>query len=304
MNIKKTIRKWINLFHSHFADDVYNIGIVPHSDDILTCTSMPAIKWLSHTFNDRWFADPFIVAEDTDTYTIFVETYYYDVRKGAIGVIVADKKDFKLQSYKDILVLSTHLSFPCYYYENGELFVYPENSNSGNNTLYRYDWQKQELIKIAVQCNYPWTDAAIMSDDRKWITTTYRQDCNRNICHVFFYDDFNKRYIHKHDIVLLDNTARGAGLPFMTVDGRLIRPAQNCNNGYGLGLVFQEMTIDDDKLILKEINRLYPNDKKYDTGLHTYNRFGNVAIVDGYQSPSKFGVWCWSHIRKVIERAR
>ena len=86
----------------------------------------------------------------------------------------------------------------------------------------------------------------------------------------------------------------------MTADGRLIRPAQNCNNGYGLGLVFQEVTIEDDKLILKEINRLYPNDKKYDIGLHTYNRFGNVAIVDGYHNPSKFGVWCWNQIKRFI----
>lgn len=300
MNIKTIAKKWVNIIHSHIADDTYNIGIVSHSDEILKCSSMPPIKWLNHPYTDRWFADPFIVSEDENTFTIFVETYYFDVRKGALGVIVAEKIGFRLLSYKDILVLPTHLSFPCYYYENGDLYVYPENSKSGSNSLYRYDNQSGGLFKIGVQADYPWTDAAIITDDHKWITTTYSGDCNGNICHVFFYDDKLNKYNYKHDIQFSENIARGAGLPFKTEDGRLIRPAQNCNGGYGRGLVFQEVIIDGDRMTLKEINRLYPNDKKYNIGLHTYNRFGNVAIVDGYYGPSKWGKWFWDKLRKLM----
>lgn len=300
MHIKSIIKKRLNLFHSRYADTIYNIGIIPHSDEILSAKEMPTIKWIKHQYDDRWFADPFIVSEDEKTYTIFVETYYYDVRKGSLGMIIADKKDFRLVEYKDILVLSTHLSFPCYYYENDILYVYPENSRSGCNTLFHFDFEKKELVKDRVLCEDPLTDAVVMTSDHKWLTATYSRDCNGANCHVYCYDDISRKYIHKHDIHFSDNTARGAGLPFITKDGRHIRPAQDCNGGYGVGLVFQEIGFDGDKLMLKELNRIKPNDKKYNIGLHTYNRFGSVAIVDGYYGPTKWGKWVFNQIKKMM----
>lgn len=298
MSIKDKIKKNINIFHSRYADAVYNIGIIPHSDDILIAREMPPIKWLIHGYNDRWFADPFIVAEDEQTYTIFVETYFYDIRRGTIGLIVADKRNFRLLSYKTILYLSTHLSFPCYFYEDGKLYVYPENSRSGCNTLYRFNPETEYLDKVKVQSDLPLTDAVAITTEHQYLTTTYSQDCNGNQCHVLKYD--GTKYVEVDIIYMSDNSARGAGLPFQTFDGRIIRPAQNCNGGYGVGLVFQEVNLKDGKFYLKEINRLSPNDRKYNIGLHTYNHFGDVAIVDGYYEPNKFVEWAFKKVIKLI----
>lgn len=54
------------------------------------------------------------------------------------------------------------------------------------------------------------------------------------------------------NITLFDNTARSAGDIFVD-NGKIVRPAQNCNGGYGVGLVFQEI-IKDSKgdFVLKE----------------------------------------------------
>lgn len=299
MSLRSTLRKGLNIFHSKYADTIYNIGIVEHSDDILKSEVMPEIKWLKHNFKDRWFADPFIISEDEKYFKILVETYFYRERIGRIGLVVADKSTFSLLRYKTVLELPTHLSFPCWYYSDGRIYVYPENSRSGCNTLYVFDDANETLAPVCVQCKKPLTDAVIVSDDRKTMLSTYSADCNGNVCRILSRTGDN--YEEIASIVMKDNSARGAGLPFITNDGRSIRPAQDCNGGYGVGLVFQEITFGTDgKLALQEINRLKPNDPVYNVGLHTYNRFGDVAIVDGYYNPPEWGVRLFKIIRKLI----
>lgn len=299
MGLRSAIRKELNLFHSKYADTTYNIGIVEHSDRILEADTMPRIKWLKHNFKDRWFADPFIIAEDNKCFKILVESYFYKERVGKIGLIVADKQTFSLLRYKTVLDLPTHLSFPCWYSLQGRIFVYPENSRSGCNTLYVYDDNNETLDFVCVQCNRPLTDAVIVSDDRKTMLSTYSEDCNGNICRIL--SKMGDKYEETATITVSDNSARGAGLTFVTGDGRVIRPAQDCNGGYGVGLVFQEISFDTEgKPLLKEINRLKPNDPVYNVGLHTYNRFGDVAIVDGYYNPPEWGVRLFKMIQKLM----
>lgn len=287
MKLVSIIIKIINFIYSYLTDTKYHIGIIPHSDEILKTGNMPKIKWLTHHYKDRWFADPFIIDEDINSYKILVETYFYNTRKGVIGLIIADKESFRLKSYKTILDLKTHLSFPNYYYDgNKNLYVYPENSASGYCKLYKFNYKTEVLELESILCDLPLIDAAFITQDRKLMTATISPNGNGSECHILSKN--GNKYSDAGIIYTAKNTARGAGNPFLTGSGKLIRPAQNCNKRYGAGLVFQEIQFNNNNIYFKEINRVYPNDKKYNAGLHTYNKFGNIAIVDGYYEPNKY----------------
>lgn len=77
---------------------------------------------------------------------------------------------------------------------------------------------------------------------------------------------------------------RGAGPVFTLSDGRIIRPAQNCEGGYGKGLIFFEITRNNDgSFSEKEILRIDADPKmKYGLCLHTFSPYGNLVAVDGF----------------------
>ena len=301
MSAKLKLVELFNLMHSRYGDNIYNIGILPFDENILSLNKMPVIKWLKHSFKDRWFADPFIVKEDEKTYTIFVEVYFFKKRKGSIGLIVADKVNFELKKFKVILDLATHLSFPVYYISDGCVYVYPENSQSGNNKLYRFNEDDECLEECQVWCDFPLTDGVILNKgDNKFILSTYLNDSNYNYCHILKLE--KSKFVEFDNVLVTDNTARSAGDFFTTKSGDLIRPSQDCNGGYGRGLVFQKVDYINDKFILTEINRLFPNDSKYKDGLHTYNKFGYIAVVDGYYKPFKLYAIIFDILLKLYVR--
>ena len=78
--------------------------------------------------------------------------------------------------------------------------------------------------------------------------------------------------------------ARGAGSIFK-INEKIIRPAQDCTESYGKGLVFQEIRIKQGKLVLEELKRIYSESFKYGLGMHTYNTYEKLAVIDvlGYK---------------------
>ena len=58
------------------------------------------------------------------------EEYSDELLRGRIAKLVVDRKTYKLKSWKIILDLPTHLSFPRVVRKNGEIFIHPENSQS------------------------------------------------------------------------------------------------------------------------------------------------------------------------------
>ncbi len=98
-------------------------------------------KWDFHIVKapkDRWFADPFLLDVTDEEIIILAEEYEHKLAKGRLAKLIIDKKSYKLKSYKIILELPTHLSFPIYYRKDDKIYIYPENSESGKCTLYLY----------------------------------------------------------------------------------------------------------------------------------------------------------------------
>lgn len=299
MSIKIILRDCLHYLYGRWGNDIWNIGIVPFSPELFGQSDFPRIKWLKHSFTDRWFADPFIMSDDGVTYTILCETYFYRKRRGVIGILKVSKDKFALVSYKTVLELDTHLSFPAIGEENGQLVVYPENSISGKNTMYRFCANGNTLEFVRVNSEYPLTDAvAFEYDSNQFLISTLLTNPNGNTATIFAREIGNE-FVPVQEIVLNDKTARSAGIPFR-INGRLIRPAQICEGGYGRGLCFQELSKREGRFTLDEICRFAPNDKKYDIGLHTFNKYGDVAIVDGYRAPSGTAKWIFTKLSYII----
>lgn len=225
-----------------------------------------------------WYADPFILDVTETGIIVLAEEYSYSIKKGRIAKLVIDKHSYQLKEAKIILDLPTHLSFPAIIRIDGQVYVYPENSATGLSTLYRYNAVTDGFTAVEQLCAEPLTDAVITEafSTPTMFTTKIPVD-NGNTVFVYQSLDVLGRYKEVQQIELNDNTARSAGYIFR--DGnRIIRVAQNCNEGYGVGLVFQELSFYNGQFTIKELFRKQPL-KRYE-GMHTYNSYKGYSIVD------------------------
>lgn len=300
-NIRNSVLGGYNYLYNRFGEGIFNIGIIDYTDDLIYRDRFPEIRWLQHGFRDRWFADPFILSADNETVTLLVEAYIYTKRKGVIGKITAGRQPFTLLEYETVLESDTHLSFPAIRRDGEHICVYPENCHSRNSYIYLYDPSAQKLTERRLLSPYPLVDAALFEfRGENAMIATLSSDPHGTTCTVLLPDRENV-FEPYQTIALKDNSSRGAGLPF-TVGDKLIRPAQNCNGGYGVGIVFQEINKVGDTFTLTEVGRFDACDPKYDTGFHTFNKSGDIAIVDGYRLPPRFVKKTFAAIQGIINR--
>jgi hypothetical protein len=161
--------------------------------------------------------------------------------------------------------------------------MYPENGNKGKGalTLYKYNERDKKVEEIAVLCKEPLSDAIItMQFDTPYLFSTKSPNPNNNVLSIYRSDAWDGPYEPYDTFVFKDNTARGAGDLFQ-MDGKWIRPAQDCNGGYGKGVVLQEIAYENGKFNFIERKRFYPNSWNYRSGLHTLNVHGSIVAVDG-----------------------
>lgn len=257
-------------------EERWELGISSFSESDFGLNS---ITWIENPFNDRWFADPFILNETDSIIEVLVEEWKYTEKRGCISKVTIDKTSKKIVKAVRILVLDTHLSFPNIIREGGRIFFYPENTEAGELALYEYFPETSIVEKRQVLLNIPIADAALFKLNGKWFMTGTRPpNDNGNVLSVFVAENWNGVYTHTEDIRMTDCSARGGG-GILKCGKRLIRVSQDCTGGYGRGLVFSEISFDGKGLRFKELSRFYLPEGRV-TGCHTYNTYGNVVIVD------------------------
>lgn len=244
------------------------------------------VHWLRKDSKISWFADPFILEVRDDEIILLVEEFPYFSRKGRISRISVNKKTYELQSVIPVLELDTHLSFPAYFCQNGKVYIYPENSASGALTLYEYDDYDKKCRRIKEICSYPLTDA-VMTDyfnSEKVIFSTKEPIQNSN--RLFLYKKNNDKYEEVLEFELDGNIARNAGAWFK-VGQDVYRPAQDCNNRYGGGIIIQRISLTKAGLHFENIKKISFNKKGYKLGCHTFNSKDNMSVIDvnGYRRP-------------------
>ncbi len=230
-------------------------------------------------------ADPFPCAWREQT-GVFYERLDYRKDRGAIYFQAFDEKGPKGDPAPAIEE-PWHLSYPSLIEHEGGLYMLPEASASGAVTLYRCVEFPRRWERVARPIdNVEAADATIFRHDgRFWMTSVVREGAggySDTLTLHYAEDLFGPWRAHARWPALVDSRfARPAGA-VARVNGALLRPAQDCSQGYGRRLAIMridELTPQTFRQTL--VKYVEPGARWPGSRLHTINRCGRLECIDG-----------------------
>jgi len=270
----------IKSFLKNLSSERWNIGFIDNSLQGIFDGESITVKWIKHSYNDRWFADPFILSADESHIIVLCEEFYKSKGLGRISRLCVDRKTMELQSLDVILELDTHLSFPNIQREDGKIYIYPENGKSGKLSRYIYDDDSKKCILESVLVNDALADSSILKYKEKvYLFATPSSNGNGNVLRIYEKDEDNYTFSKYIEYPFEERIARMAGA-FFTIGGRVYRPTQECNVQYGHAVTLQEVTLQDGQWYFKEVRRLYSVHPKLNVGMHTFNVYNDLVVTD------------------------
>lgn len=267
----------------------WNLAFIEESLDEIIKAKTLKVHYMKGNNRKQWFADPFILDISKETIVCLVEELSYKTMKGRIAKLIIDRKNYRLKSAKILLDLPTHLSFPFIFRHNGIVYIIPENSASGGSTIYTYNQSNDSLVPHNLVANRPFTDATIFSyGESCYLITTQKPTPNGNILDIYEFDtdSFTVGEAPIQSIVFDNDRARNAGEIFKA-NGERFRPAQDCNGGYGKGIILQQLKKTSEGFAFEDYCSFYPDSWIYHMGYHTFNSYKGITVVDahGYRFP-------------------
>jgi folate-dependent phosphoribosylglycinamide formyltransferase PurN len=257
-------------FHvkSLFQPEDWCVGIVPRGiKDVMKNGWPESIQWLSPTKNGEYYADPMIL-----NHQVIAEHYSYNNQKGIIAEIHP--------SYQPIITTDHHLSYPFILSNGRRSSVIPECGTTGKIRAYNTDGSFYKTL-----IDFPGIDPTIIHHENKWwLFCTEGGEYSNSKLFLFYADDsFGPYTAHPCNPIKTDHhSARSAG-PLFYNNGQLIRPAQDCSEGYGSGIRFMKVTkLTPQEFAEEELSSIYPNSKwTYNSGCHTIAQFNdNQCVID------------------------
>lgn len=137
----------------------YEIGFTHYDEKIVLDGKRFKTAFIKNPPKDKWYADPFLFEVTNSSFILFVEEFRYDYPVGRLAKLVVDRKSMSIVEEKIVLDLPTHLSFPIYYREGDNVYIYPENSESNSLNLYKYDKNQELFVFQSCLINEPLADA-------------------------------------------------------------------------------------------------------------------------------------------------
>lgn len=269
--------------------DIWRVGLVRAPMGALLAPGALAtheVAWLPNPGPLRFLADPFGVWRDGRLF-VFVETYDYRDRVGAIEVLTFDG-DLQLLGRQPALKEPWHLSYPFIVEDGGETYMLPEAHRSGRLTLYRaaafpHDWTPVatlDLDQVAIDAT------PVFHEGRWWLfytPATTRAD-KVSALHVAFAERLTGPWTpHPANPVRYDiASSRPGGTP-QVVDGVLVLPVQDCRKTYGGAirpLRVTALTPDSFEAEAGDAITAPASFGPYTAGLHTLSAAGQVTLVD------------------------
>ena len=284
----------------------WQIGILQTPSEKVVSGAELEYRWMANPFHDRWFADPFILSVDKNEVTLLVEDYRYKDNKGRISRIIVDMDRMAIVSCKTLLD-NHHYSFPAILRKDGKIYVYPEESREGKLELFEYDEEKEVCTFVETLSEEPLVDAIIYNNVIfatilpepngktlnliKWPSAVQGSTAASQRSNAFGGSkqlhcvqdvnvlNFELESLNPSKTFVFDECiARNAG-DFFEVDGKIYRPAQECNRWYGNALSIQQFENGE----FTEVRRI--------PGIHTINSYQGVTIVDKKVFPFKWLFW-------------
>lgn len=253
-----------------FKQEKWVIGYKPVTD--------VQYKFISSQATGSYYADPFIV-EDTTGPKILAEYYCYKKKRGSIVLLNPHLKDHKI-----ILDKETHLSYPFVYKEGDEVFIIPEEGNTGGVHLYKWNKYHETVEFVSTLLHLPGIDTSLVKlKNTYYLFTGIQGDLPNEKLFIYYADKLEGPYIpHPCNPVKVSPIGTRMAGSFYDENNILIRPSQSSIRIYGEKVIFnriKELT----KTAYEEeiLNELTPGMLKgFEDGLHTYHKSGNFVVID------------------------
>lgn len=271
-------------YKSKFSFGEWNIGFIDSSFDLLKAQKL-SVSWMKHSYKTCGFADPFLYKVTDTTFEVFAEEINFYRKNACLVSLVVDRQTKVLLERKVILKLDTHLSYPFIIRNSEGIFVVPENVASGKLNVYKYDEQENCLIFQKVLVELPLADATIVGDEECFYLFATKKGYDNSDLYFWSANQIFGEYSPQEGRLIKSDFmgSRMAG-NFFKKDGRFFRFAQDCNGGYGRGIViYRVINLNPISYKEEEIHRIYPTDPFYRDGIHTLNINEEVTVVDGYR---------------------
>ena len=262
-----------------------------------------------------WRADPFLYEKDGITY-LFAELFDRFQDKGVLAVAKV-KNSGRVGRFQVCMDLPFHLSYPCLYEKDGELYMIPEARQSGEIAIYRcvsfpLKWEKDNVLCPETGVDTTPVPEELCHSDSSFITTiNTEKDHNNNL---YLISGANA------DPVLLkyNDTCSRCGGYFINDCGRWLRVVQDDTNYYGCRLVFYDVNriteeaIDEteylailppkrdckEKEVSVSLNKT-KHERKF-VGIHTYNYSSRFEVIDLVRHNSRtWKVWVANTFQKM-----
>jgi hypothetical protein len=233
---------------------------------------------------ERYYADPFLQEWQGRLY-LFVEEFPYAVGKGIISAaeVIGGRV---LAPPVPVLERPYHLSYPFVLNDAGTMYMMPETGANRTLELYRaveFPW-KWELESVLMRDAVFADSTPFFYQGRWWLFTMCdaRGTATQDELFIFYADKLSGPWLpHAGNPLKSDcQSSRSAGR-IIEQDGRLFRPAQDCGESYGAGLVWMEITELSPTSFSEK--RIADWDAKVEfgvKGLHTFDHIGSLQAID------------------------
>lgn len=234
---------------------------------------------------DHFYADPFPISRQGRDY-LFFEDLDHKTGKGVISFTMFDE-DRRPGPVEVVIEEPWHLSYPHLIAMDGQIWMLPEASLSGNITLYRATefprkWEPQAVLVSGVEA----ADATIVAHDgRLWMFAVVRDGIGgySDTLAIWVADRLLGPWspLSGNPVLIDDRSARPAG-NFVKQNGVLMRPVQDCRAGYGVALGLARIDrLDAEGFEQVVETSLAPGPHWPGRKLHSLNRSGNLEVIDG-----------------------
>jgi hypothetical protein len=239
------------------------------------------------------WADPFALHKD-GRYYVFFEEIPRGAAKGHISMLEV-RADGSWSEPVRVLERDYHLSYPFLLEHEGALLMIPETAQARRVEAWRCvefpsRWRLERVLIDGVRL----VDATLArSGERWWMLANGAAGEGRifdDELHIFHAAaPFSEWRAHSRNPVKSDvRSARPAGALFWR-NGALHRPAQVCSPLYGSGLsINRVLRLTADDYAERETQRIVPAGKGGLLGLHTFNRAGDLTVVDVFTRQRRF----------------
>lgn len=280
------------VYRALFRAPHWRVGWRFTDGDALTLTGARGASWRDLDDDGyHFYADPFPFEHD-GRLVVFVEDFDHRLGRGVISVVDVDERG-PVGTPRPVLEHDVHLSYPFVLEHDGEIWMIPETSEARTVELYRAVdfpevWEREAVLLTDVEAS----DATPFQHDGRWwlMATVGAGGSLSDSLHLWSAPDLRGPWSpHRSNPVLVDiASARPAGRVVQR-DGRLLRPAQDCRNGYGSALTVAEITtLDEDAFEQRLVGRLGPSEHWPGRRLHTLNHAGRLEVIDGSRLSPRF----------------